>query len=99
MRKKYIYITTTNVYNLNIYAVDYLDVVVSCAPTPKPLMFNGKPADCALNEFYGSSPPLYLGFWTSNDVVKLAAFSRSNDIDLNKMDKLPIEEIVDQCES
>jgi hypothetical protein len=47
-------------------------------------------------DMYGTSTPLYLGFATNNDDIKLSAFSNSNDIDLNKLDSLQIEKII-QC--
>ncbi len=88
----------TNVYNFNIYATSHIDVIVSCAPTSKPCVFNGKDADINIVEMFGTTPPLYLGFWTSNEDVKLSASTRSNDIDLNKMDSLQIEEVIGEID-
>ncbi len=79
-----------------MYTNNMVDVLVSCGPTPKPCKFNGKDANLELIEMYGTSMPLYLGFWTSNDFVKSSVFNRSNDIDLTRMDSLQIDEIVNQ---
>ena len=83
----------TNVYNMNIYTNDMVDVLVSCAPSTGRCVFNGKDAELNNMEMYGTSMPLYMGFWTSNDNVKSTITSRSNDIDLNKKDTLQIDEM------
>ena len=53
----------------------------------------GKDAELNNMEMYGTTMPLYMGFWTSNDNVNSTITSRSNDIDLNKKDTLQIDEI------
>ena len=87
----------TNVYNLDIYTNDMIDVLVSCAPAQNRCVFNGEDAELELVEMYGTSMPLYIGFWTNNDCVKTCAFSRSNDIDLNT--NLQIKKIVKEINS
>lgn len=86
----------TNVYNLNLYTNNFIDVLVSCAPTQKHCSFNGKDADLEQIEIYGTSLPLYLGFWTANSNVVTSVFSRSNELKLNNMNSLQIDEIMEE---
>jgi hypothetical protein len=75
---------TTNVYDLNYYVNDNIDVLVSCAPTSLPAKYNG--LDCYLDNMgmVGSTSPVYCGWWNSNDTAIRVMLVRSNEIDTSK---------------
>ena len=69
----------SNIYEFNFYANHYIDCIVSCAPIRFPIIFNDKPAKIENIEIYGTSMPLYIGYWTNNDYLSVDLFSRSYD--------------------
>jgi len=86
----------TNVYNVNWYTNDLVDGLVSCAPTPGRAMFHGREASLTHVEIFGTTVPLYIGFWTSNACVRINAFSRSRDLQLERRDTLQIDEMLEE---
>jgi hypothetical protein len=75
----------TNVYDYRgLYMNELIDIVVTCAPSTRPLVFGGKGASLVSAEMYGTSMPLYIGAFTSNDVVHVNMSNRSSDVDLSK---------------
>ena len=86
----------TNVYNVNWYTNDIVDCLVSCAPTPGRAMFHGRDANFLHSEMCGTTVPLYVGFYTSNECVRTGVFSRSFDLQLDRKDTLQIDEMNEQ---
>ncbi len=89
----------TNIYNISINANNFIDVLISVAPTTEPVLFNKKPASIKYIDMYGTSMALYVGCYTINEDVIFTVYSRSNDINLDKKDTLQIDEILKAIQS
>jgi len=88
----------TNVYNLDLYTNDMVDCLVSCAPTPGWCTFNGQDARVKSANGYGTTVPLYVGFWTHNKHNSVMVYNRSRDINLHTMDTLQMRRMVMEIE-
>jgi hypothetical protein len=84
----------SNIYEFDFYANNYIDCIVSCVPIRFPLVFNKKPANIDNIEMYGTSMPLYIGYWTNNEQICVDLFSRTYDVKLKKDTPFIINEIV-----
>jgi hypothetical protein len=84
----------SNIYEFNFYANHYIDCIVSCAPIRFPVIFNDKPAKIENMEIYGTSMPLYMGYWTNNDYLNVDIFSRSYDLKLKETTPFIIDKLV-----
>lgn len=89
----------TNIYNINIRANKFIDVLVSVGPSTEPVIFNKKPAKIKCMDMYGTSMPLYAGCFTNNDTINFELINRSNDINLNIKNTLQIDEIFKVCKT
>jgi hypothetical protein len=87
----------TNVYNMNLFTNNYVDVLVSCIPTSKVILFNGTKAEVNRYDMYGTTIPLYMCFGTSNENVNAFICSRSSDVNLNNQSSLEIDNILKFC--
>jgi hypothetical protein len=87
----------TNVYNINIFTNNYIDVVVSCIPSTNVISFNGTKANVDRFDMYGTTLPLYMCFATSNENVNAFVCSRSSDVNLNNQSSLEIDNILKFC--
>ena len=81
----------TNIYCIDWYTNDLVDCLVSCAPTTHPATINGHRANLNEIDMYGSSSPLYIGWWSANDVIRTTANCRSSDIKMNNDDPDPFQ--------
>jgi hypothetical protein len=86
----------TNVYNVNWYTNELVDCLVSCAPTPGRVMFHGREASLLHSEMCGTTVPMYIGFYTSNECVRTGVISRSRELHLETKDTLQIDEMNEQ---
>ena len=84
----------TNVYNVDWYTNDMVDVLVSCAPTPLRCTFQGKDARLTSMTMYGTTVPLYIGFWSNNEHCLCNIISRSRDYDYAHVDTLQLREMM-----
>jgi hypothetical protein len=72
----------TNVYNIKLNGTPTIDCFVSCAPTTKPYQLYGKKVSLEDMCIYGTSMPVYFGYWTCNDVILCKVFSQSKDVNI-----------------
>ena len=84
----------TNTYKINYYANDYIDCIVSNAPLKFPFVFNGKPANIENIELFGTSMPLYFGYYTNNNHICLDIFSRTYDVKFKEDTEFIIDDLV-----
>jgi len=87
----------TNVYNMNIFTNNYIDVLVSCIPSNNVILFNGTKANINRFDMYGTTLPLFMCFGTSNENVNAFVCSRSSDVNLNNQSSLEIDNILKFC--
>ena len=72
----------TNIYELNFYANNYVDCLISGFPSRFPILYNNKPVIITGVELLGTSMPMYIGYGSSNNQMRIFINSRSYDIKL-----------------
>jgi hypothetical protein len=76
----------TNVYDLNYYVNDKIDVLVSCAPTSVPIKYDGNDCELVSTTIHNSSMPVYYGWWNSGTAeVTNTVITRSNEVDASNI--------------
>ena len=59
-------------------------------------MFHGRDASFWHVVMCGTTVPMYIGFYTSNEIVRTGVISRSHDLHLETKDTLQIDEMNEQ---
>ena len=76
----------TNVYNLDVYLNNSVDILIANLPFQNELKFGGEYIDLLDVDFeYGTTMPLYCNLISWNGKYKLTYYSRTNDINNKKL--------------